>query len=478
MTTLWTRWLTATVLLSFLSCLFVSALVGQSLRLNEQPRTVARPASSNHYATALHGSDLYAAWAGPTTKGMQIYLARVALPGFERQEEVRQLTEGYASGKGLRISPQLTSHDQALEIVWMERTFQDQRSHYFLKLLSLSEVGAGQDDPQVLDYGRYLNLPSYVSTTKGLFLIGYSIPIEGENWILRIYRKEKQAWAPIELPTQTGMEGREPVLLEDKEGLSLFWILQGRLLRSRSTEGREWGAPEVLHEARILLLDGAIRPDGRIDLAWIEEDAGKASIWTLGIQDSESSRPEKALQVDGTRMNLVLGANKAAGTVTIAYSYRNKQERSQVIGALVSDAEGWTNRRLSPPGRHVEVSRMPVVSEQAGRVFVVWSFRHDETLEDMAAGIYLNFNDEDGEWREEAVRVDPGDSAYSLSAPRFLEYEGRHLISYYSYRAKGPGFDSRMGRLMANPSKGDLYLREVDLQLPEKEAGAKSEKRQ
>ncbi|MEE8584593.1 MAG: hypothetical protein V3T83_07040, partial [Acidobacteriota bacterium] len=308
-----------------------AAQAGQRLRLNPSPGLVHHPGRSQGYGLAVVGTDLYVAWLGRQAFGNHVFVSRVDLNDFTIQETL-QLSQGKgATSKGGRLFPDVMEIQGEVYISWLDRGHRQRRPWHSVNLVSLSEFRQG-GKPQVFEFGKYMGGPRLVKTSQGPFLLGFSQNLGESDWRIRLYRKSEKGWVATEQLDQESYKGRDPWLVDDSEGLSLFWVWGSRIFRSRSTDGEAWSEPQpvVEQEKRIDLLQ-AVPSQGRIDLAWVEQGRDGTDVWAHHFNGSDWGKPKAVAHLDGKNVGISLCRDKNSDHRVIAFSYDEVEGGGKVI---------------------------------------------------------------------------------------------------------------------------------------------------
>lgn len=430
-----------------------AAQAAQRLRLNPSPGLVHHPGRSQGYGLAVAETDLYVAWLERQAFGVQVLLSRVDLNDFSVQETL-QVSQGKgATSKGGRIFPDVLELQGEIYLSWLDRGQRQRRPWHSINLISLSELRQG-GKPHVFEFGKYMGHPRLVGTSQGPFLLGFSQNLGESDWRIRLYRKSGKGWAAVEQLNQDSFKGRDPLLIDDSEGLSLFWVWGTRIFRSRSADGESWSQPQVLveQEKRIHSLQ-VVSFQQDLDLAWVEQEWEQADVWVQRIDASNRGEPQAVARFTGRNVEIFLSREKNSGQRVIAYSYNGAEEGGKVIGAA-SEGEGWAVRALTALEPRFAGSPVPLVYQGAGGLYFAWSFYPRATQMPRPESLFVAALDGAGLGKAQPRSIGRRELQSVDSAPKLWQFRDELYVSYFSSQV------ILGGTVLA---RGDLYLEKVEL---------------
>lgn len=455
------------IIAAFLFLAGSDSLRSEALKLNANSRTVYKPSGRLGYGTAQAGETLYLTWSGRGSKGSpQILLSRVNLAKWEIEETI-QVTEGRGLGKGSRGAPVVSADGERVDIAWVEKRPSANQAHdYYLKVLSLEDFKSGRSEPATFKLGSSPQFPEFIKTQQGLFLAGHARDSTRGRWLLRLYRKTSGKWRAVTAINET--EGTSPVLLGGGGRLSLYWLRFGDLMQAHSSDGNRWTSPVSLSQQGVLSLRGVRDSAGETHLAWTaRHERLEAVVRVMSTRNGQFQKPSTVERIPTRDLQIEMGVDRQTRLPVVAYSYGDKKEKGQVVSSAGA-ADGWEPKRLSAGGYRVVASKWPEVFPVDGQVYVAWS-QYDQTKwrETFAGRIYVSGQEtRTGRWFDSPILIEGGGRGASLLAPELFEYDSQLFVSYYSsIRVKSTGGKKlAMTAAMTSPTRGNLYLRRVDVE--------------
>ncbi len=437
------------VALIFSACVVsLPATSPKPLRLNPILKSVPRPSELRGYSFLLKDHQLYVCWTGVQKTTPEIFLTRADLRKFQ-VEEVMQISEG----KGDKLSPQIVSHAGEVKLAYLKRIKKGKGASYKVHFLSWSDFKEGKRETVAFDYGARFKTPKFVSTTKGLFLIGASRNRNQAQAQLRLYREREGKWEPFTLfADESANNGHEPVLVSIKDHIWLIWIRNGNLVFSRSQNGENWSKSEVLFPGRRVRSFSVISGEPeQSHIAWEEkQDVYRSGLWVASLQeDSVRRKPRKIGEILGSGLRLQLGGSGKDSPFFLLLHYWDPRKKSEVI-EFASYRKSWRRTRLDRVEKDRGRSLDPWFLLHNSDLYLIWQERKRKET-----GIYLNhasFPWKD--WLPVPRRIDEPQADQQHIGAKLIADDGKFVISYFSCPIQRDPFN-------LSTNFGDLYLQVV-----------------
>lgn len=421
----------------------------EALRITRPSAKAMRPNTSSDIGSLQRGSELLLSWVALSETGKpEVFVSRADLTG-PRLLGQTQVSRAEALGKGQRVSPALVEHEGRIWVSWIEKDRVGRRPFFHIFMQQLDDELAPQGESTIADYGALLTPSVFHSTSKGLYLVGHSQPLEGRRPQIRLFRWTDEGLKPLHEGRQEPWTGDKPVLVEEEGELTLYWIDRGDVLRSRSKDGLEWPQPEVLFQGDAFWLD-AVRVANGTDVAWSVNPGDEVSVWAARCR-ADACRPQQIMTFPGRRARLLISREDADSSQRVlAFSFQDAEEGSRVIGAA-AESRGWRLERFSDAGFEgdkVLASTTPFLyyNDREGP-FLAWGQRGGSIKEALVGSVFVKELDPSKNGENRRIEVFRGAKYYYATAPQLFGYGGDLFATYFVYRQ--------------NYSLGDLYLSKV-----------------
>jgi hypothetical protein len=322
---------------------------------------------------------------------------------------------------------------------WLERA--GRRAPFELGIVSAAVDQLATAEINLFDYGRVYLPPRVRETGLGVFVLGVSRSVDEKDKTLRVFRKAGQDWAPVEALRAFEADAYHPVLV-GQDFLSLYFLSERQILLTRSENGREWSAPQIVSRGRV---DGfVVLDDSPAAIAWVEESMGKVRLWYCH-QDPKGawSQPAELGEIQGNALRFL-----AATTGQILVQYQDRKTSCAVVEAIDVDSEGG-RRRLDSGEAMCTRPLTPAAYSWEDLVAITW-------VSGTEAGDTVFFNSTQGDYASwgEPESLLQAREGQGLSAPHLCHDNSGLWLLHFAY-------ESNRGPFTKQAPRGDILLRKL-----------------